>query len=242
MQIYDDPVFFKAYSRMDRSKYGLSAAGEWHQLEKLFPDVRGMTVLDLGCGYGWHSKYCAEHGAISVLGIDASRAMISEEEKRNPAPAVTYQVCTLEEYDYPAETYDLVISNLVLHYVENLTAVYRKVHAALKPDGIFLFNIEHPTFTAAPGQDWIWRDRTPDHWPVDRYFYPGQRETTFLGCTVKKYHHTLTQILGGLLECGFLLEAVEEAMPSEEMIPLMPDEMRRPMMLLVMGRKIRKRG
>ena len=237
MQIYDDPVFFKAYSQMDRSKYGLSAAGEWHQLEKLFPDVKGMTVLDLGCGYGWHSRYCAEHGAVSVLGIDASSAMISEAEKRNSASAVTYQVCTLEEYDYPAEFYDLVVSNLVLHYVEDLTAVYRKVYEALKPDGVFLFNIEHPTFTAAPGQDWIRRDGTPDHWPVDRYFYPEPRETTFLGCTVKKYHRTLTQILGGLLACGFTLEAVEEAMPSEEMIPLMPDEMRRPMMLLVKGRK-----
>ena len=237
MQIYDDPVFFKAYSQMERSRFGLPAAGEWHQLEKLFPDVRGMSVLDLGCGYGWHSKYCAEHGAASVLGIDASEAMISEAEKRNSAPAVTYKVCTLEDYDYPAGTCDLVVSNLVLHYVEDLTAVYRKVHTALKPDGVFLFNIEHPTFTAAPGQDWIYRDGTPEHWPVDQYFYPGERETTFLGCTVKKYHHTLTQILGGLLECGFALEAIEEAMPSEEMIRLMPDEMRRPMMLLVRGRK-----
>ena len=40
-----------------------------------------------------------------------------------------------------------------------------------------------------------------------------------------------------MLECGFTLEAVEEAMPPETMIPLMPDEMRRPMMLLVKGRK-----
>ena len=237
MQIYDDPVFFKAYSQMDRSKYGLSAAGEWHQLEKLFPDVKGMTVLDLGCGYGWHSRYCAEHGAVSVLGIDASSAMISEAEKRNSASAVTYQVCTLEEYDYPAETYDLVVSNLVLHYVDDLEGVYRKVNRTLKPDGIFLFNIEHPIFTASPGQDWVYRDGKPDHWPVDGYFYPGKRDTFFLGCHVMKYHHTLTQILGGLLACGFTLEAVEEAMPSEEMIPLMPDEMRRPMMLLVKGRK-----
>ena len=54
---------------------------------------------------------------------------------------------------------------------------------------------------------------------------------------MKKYHHTLTQILGGLLKVGFTLEAIEEAMPSEEMIPVMPDEMQRPMMLLVRGRK-----
>ena len=237
MHIYDDPTFFQAYSRMDRSRYGLSVAGEWYQLEKLFPDVKGMAVLDLGRGYGWHSRYCAERGAKSVLGIDASENMIAEARRRNPAKSVTYTVCTLEDYSYPTESFDFVLSNLVLHYVEDLAAVYRKVHQTLRSGGIFLFNIEHPAFTACPGQDWVYRDGKPDHWPVDGYFYPGKRDTFFLGCHVMKYHHTLTQILGGMLECGFTLEAVEEAMPPETMIPLMPDEMRRPMMLLVKGRK-----
>lgn len=50
-----------------------------------------------------------------------------------------------------------------------------------------------------------------------------------------KQHHTLTQILKGLLECGFRLNAVEEARPPEDMLdqPGMADELRRPMMLLV---------
>ena len=237
MSTYDAPDFFEAYSQMDRSRYGLSAAGEWHQLEKLFPDLTGAVVLDLGCGYGWHSRYCAEHGAASVLGIDASEAMITEAKRRNPVTGVDYHVCALEDYDYPSEVYDFVLSNLVLHYVGDLDEVYRKVHRTLKPGGVFLLNIEHPTFTACPGQDWIYKDGKPDHWPVDDYFYPGKRETSFLGCRVEKYHHTLTQILGGMLESGFTLEAIEEAKPSKEMLPSMPDEMRRPMMLLVKGKK-----
>ena len=64
---------------------------------------------------------------------------------------------------------------------------------------------------------------------------PGARKTRFLGCDVVKQHHTLTQILMGLLNNGFSMEAVEEAEPPEEMmhIPGMADELRRPMMLLV---------
>lgn len=63
--------------------------------------------------------------------------------------------------------------------------------------------------------------------------------TRFQGCEVIKQHHTLTQILMGLLNCGFTLEVVEEAQPSEEMleIPGMKDELRRPMMLLVRTKK-----
>ncbi len=70
---------------------------------------------------------------------------------------------------------------------------------------------------------------------MDRYFDPGERVTNFLGCRVTKQHHTLTQILNGLLANGFALEAVEEAQPPASMmdLPGMADEMRRPMMLLV---------
>ena len=52
--IYDNSEFFAAYAEMGRSKYGLKAAGEWHQLQPLFPKLQGKKVLDLGCGYGWH--------------------------------------------------------------------------------------------------------------------------------------------------------------------------------------------
>ena len=46
--------------------------------------------------------------------------------------------------------------------------------------------------------------------------------------------------MGGLLENGFVIEALEEAMPDPAMIdiPGMKDEMRRPMMLLVGAAKL----
>jgi len=229
MNHYDNPEFFAAYAQMSRSQQGLDGAGEWHQLQPLFPDMTGRDVLDLGCGYGWHCRYAADHDAGSVLGIDQSEMMIAEAKKRNDAPGITYRVCSLQEYDYPKESFDLAVSNLVLHYVEDLDAVYRRIHEILRPGGVFLMNIEHPTFTAGVNQQFS-ADGT---WPVDDYYYPGLRKTDFLGHTITKYHHTLTQILGGLLKAGFRIEAVEEAMPPEEWRAVMPDEMRRPMMLLV---------
>ena len=72
MNQYDNPEFFAEYAKMSRSQYGLEGAGEWHQLEPMFPELSGKAVLDLGCGYGWHCKYASDHGAASVLGIDQS--------------------------------------------------------------------------------------------------------------------------------------------------------------------------
>lgn len=226
---------------MDRSRKGLEGAGEWHQLKPMFPDLNGKTVLDLGCGYGWHCKYAVECGAKQVLGIDQSENMVRTAKEKNSAPEIQYEVCGIDEYSYPENTYDCVVSNLVLHYIEDLNEVYKNVHKALKENGVFIFNIEHPTFTGSAGQCWVCDEEgKPLYWPVDNYYYPGVRETIFLGQKVTKQHHTLTQILNGLLESGFRIEKIQEAMPSQDMldIPGMKDEMRRPMMLLVRAKKV----
>lgn len=146
--LYDNDNFFAAYQAMPRSQNGLAAAGEWHQLQSLFPPLAGKTVLDLGCGYGWHCEYAAQQGAASVLGIDASAKMITEARHAHALPQIRYEVGDLQGYEYPTETYDLVVSNLVLHYTAELPPLYAKIWRTLKPSGTFLFNIEHPTFTA----------------------------------------------------------------------------------------------
>lgn len=238
--VYDDKAFFDAYAQMARSRDGLQSAGEWRQLQPLFPPLRGKSVLDLGCGYGWHSKYAEEQGAASVLGLDLSERMVAEAQKRNSGANIIYKVCGVEEYEYPENSYDLVLSNLVLHYVADLDSVFKKVYQTLKTGGHFLFNIEHPVFTAGINEDWFYDEAgMPAAWPVDNYFYPGERQTVFLGRHVAKQHHTLTQILMGVVKARFVLEHVEEAQPSKEMLHIsgIKDEMRRPMMLLVRAGK-----
>ncbi len=211
----------------------MECAGEWHQLKPLFPDLKGKTVLDLGCGYGWHCKFAAENGAAQVLGIDLSEKMLAVARDKNTDEKIQYRHCGIEEYEYPESAWDLVVSNLALHYIADLDGVFRNVHKTLKSGGTFLFNIEHPVFTAGVNQEFA-SDGT---WPVVDYYYPGERKTNFLGCEITKQHHTLTQILMGLITNGFTLEAVEEAMPPEQWRSQMPWEMQRPMMLLVKARK-----
>ena len=242
MAIYDDRTFFESYAEMPRSRFGLGAAGEWAQFEKLLPrDMTGLDVLDLGCGYGWHCAYCASRGARSVLGLDPSEKMLARAREINAAPVIEYRRCAVEDFGWPESEFDLCVSNLALHYVEDLAPVFAGVCRALRPGGTFALNMEHPCFTSGVNEDWC-RDGSGRilHWPVDRYFEPGARKTLFCGCEVTKYHHTLTQILGGLLEAGFALAAVDEARPSPEMLAAdgaMHDELRRPMMLLVRAEK-----
>lgn len=240
---YDKKKFFEKYSQMERSVKGLEGAGEWHELKKMLPDFRGKRVLDLGCGFGWHCRYAAENGAQSVLGIDISENMLGEARRRTEDPRVEYRKISLEEYEYPENSFDAVISSLALHYVESFEDICRKVYRCLKPGGEFVFSAEHPIFTAYGSQDW-YRDEKGNivHWPVDRYFEEGKREAVFLGETMVKYHRTLTTYLGSLLKNGFQITGVVEPMPPESMmdIPGMGDELRRPMMLLVSARSTKE--
>ncbi len=238
---YDDADFFAKYSQMDRSQKGLEGAGEWETLRGMLPDFGGKRVLDLGCGYGWHCRYAVQHGAVEVLGIDLSERMLAAARERGEDPRIRYQRSAVEDLQLAPDSFDVVISSLMLHYLEDIPALFARVYDWLRPGGVLVFSAEHPIFTAAGSQDWVYRpDGTIDHFPVDRYFYEGRREACFLGEPVIKYHHTLTTYLRGLLEAGFTLTDLAEPQPPERMresIPGMQDEMRRPMMLIVRAQK-----
>lgn len=237
---YDDPFFFEQYGRMNRSQNGLEGAGEWQTLRPLLPDFAGKRVLDLGCGYGWHCIYAAEHGAAAVTGIDLSEKMLSVAKKKTRFPQVRYLRMAIEDMEFAEDSFDIVLSSLALHYVLSFDAVAEKVVRCLKPGGSFVFSAEHPLFTAYGTQDWYYDGQGKIlHFPVDNYFYEGKRTANFLGQQVTKYHKTLTTYLEGLLKNGFTIQHVVEPQPPENMMHLegMRDEMRRPMMLIVSALK-----
>lgn len=238
---YDNEAFFESYSNMPRSKEGLPAAGEWHALEQLLPDFSQKRVLDLGCGYGWHCIYAAAHGAKKVIGTDISANMLKVAREKTTSPLVDYVQIAMEDIAYPACTFDIVLSSLAFHYVKDIEPLYKKVFGLLTPGGAFIFSAEHPVFTAQGPQCWVEDAKGAyAHWPVDGYFLEGAREALFLGTKVTKYHRTLTSYVQGLLDAGFELRALCEPQPAQHMletIPGMQNELRRPMLLLLLAHK-----
>ncbi len=237
---YDDNIFFQKYSQMSRSQHGLDGAGEWGTLKKLLPDFMGKQVLDLGCGYGWHCIYAMENGASSVVGVDISHKMLEVAKEKTGFPQVEYKCCAIEDVDFPKDSFDIILSSLAFHYIEDYESLIKSLHKMLKPDGTLVFTVEHPTFTAHGTQDWHYDEQGKIlHFPVDNYYYEGKRTAVFLGEKVTKYHRTLTTYLNTLLANSFVLNQIVEPQPPESMmdIPGMKDEMRRPMMLIVSARK-----
>lgn len=238
---YDNKDFFKVYSEFPRSAKGLKAAGEWPDFQKLLPNFKDKRVLDIGCGFGWHDFYAAKCGASSVLGIDLSENMLKVANEKNHYSNVHFKRMPMEEIDFPQNSFDVVISSLALHYTPDFDNIFQRVDNCLVSGGDFVFSVEHPTFTAAGAEDWLYDENGEiSAWPVDNYFFEGKRVTNFLGEKVVKYHKTLTTYLNTLLKHNFELTGVVEPTPPQrliESVPGMKEELRRPMMLIISAKK-----
>jgi SAM-dependent methyltransferase len=238
--IYDNPDFFQEYSRMDRSLHGLAGAAEWPSLRSLLPDLRGARILDLGCGFGWFSRWAREQGAQSVLGFDVSENMLKRAIEMTSDDAIVYRKFDLEQTELPEAGFDLVFSSLALHYVENLGRVFRSVFRALVPGGWLIFSTEHPIYTAPRRPNWLIQNDGHRIWPIDQYLAEGSRVTDWLTKGVIKQHRTIGTTVNLLVRSGFALTHLDEWGPADDQIAAHPEwaEHRdRPMFLLVAARK-----
>ncbi len=238
--MYDDPTFFEGYSQLRRSTEGLAGAPEWPALRALLPDVRGLRVVDLGCGFGWFSRWARAHGAAQVLGLDLSSNMLDRARSSTADDAITYRQADLEELHLPAAAFDLAFSSLALHYVEDLGRLLNVIHGALTSAGHLVCSIEHPIYMASRHPDWLRGADGQRTWPVDSYQREGRRTTNWLAPGVVKYHRTLGTTLNLLIREGFSLRRVEEYGPTDAQVaqhPALAEERERPMFLMIAAQR-----
>jgi ubiquinone/menaquinone biosynthesis C-methylase UbiE len=237
--IYDNNDFFRQYSRIDRSLHGLAGAPEWPSLRRMLPDLRGAKILDLGCGFGWFSRWAREQNAQSVLAVDVSENMLKKAIDMTSDDGVVFERLDLEEVEFPQEQFDLVFSSLALHYVENLAHAFNVVYRALVSGGSFIFSTEHPIYTAPRHPQWFIQNDGYRTWPVDQYLAEGFRVTDWLTEEVVKQHRTIGTTVNLLVRAGFTLTHLEEWGPDDDQVAAHPEwsEHRdRPMFLLISAR------
>jgi cyclopropane-fatty-acyl-phospholipid synthase len=98
---------------------------------------KGMSLLDIGCGWGGLARHAAEHYGCRVVGIT-----ISEEQRRYGADAsrgLPVEI-RLQDYRELSEQFDRVVSVGMLEHVgpKNYPQYMRKVFHTLRQGGVFL--------------------------------------------------------------------------------------------------------
>jgi SAM-dependent methyltransferase len=104
----------------------------------LLGDVRGKTVLDLGCGTGETLVPLAKRGA-NVIGIDISPDLIQLAGQRlsSYGVAATLQVGSAYAIELPDESVDVVFSMALLHHLD-LPPARKEIYRILRPGGLFI--------------------------------------------------------------------------------------------------------
>ena len=238
--IYDDEAFFEGYSSLARSVEGLDGAPEWPALRALLPDLPGLRVLDLGCGFGWFCRWARQQGAAHVVGIDVSERMLARSRATTHDAAITYTRADMERLELSMESFDVAYSSLALHYIKDLNGLMAEVYRSLVSGGRLVFSVEHPICTAPADPNWSLDAEGRKTWPVDGYLDEGPRSTNWLAKGVIKQHRTLATYINILLRCGFAISHVKEWGPTEAQIasrPTLADEHQRPPFLLVAARR-----
>eukprot|EP01132_Coremiostelium_polycephalum_P005013 gene5013-6242_t len=207
------------------------------EMEKQLPNLNGVDLVELGCGFGTFAKRLLEKGLKSYVGIDLSKNMVEESKKLNESdPRASFQNCSVEDYDYPTGTLDVVVSSYVLQLVKDYQGVIEKVYKSLKPGGKFIFTVTHPIKTA--GDELIWHKDENGNvkgWVVNDFHKEGLRETAFIVDRYFVFHRTTETYVNALLKTGFKLEYLGEPLPD---LNSMPEEFRplfdhKPIMLLL---------
>lgn len=225
--IYDNEVFYEGYKEIRNRKVNANILFEIPALFSLLPKLEGKRVLDLGCGYGEHCKMFVESGAEWVTGIDISEKMLKVACEENSNPYIEYINMPMEDIELLArdgKKYDLVVSSLAFHYVEDFAGVVRNIYSLLEEGGEFVFSQEHPLNTSHQGGDRWTRDENGQklYLNLANYGIECERESTWFVDNVKKYHRTFSTIINTLIEAGFVVEKIIEPFPTDEILKEYP--------------------
>src|SRR5262245_54631977 len=107
-------------------------------------DVRGLTVLDLGCGTGRHALWLARQGA-HVTALDFSVGMLAGARRKAGTDAVRFVVHDLHDrLPFVDAAFDLVVSGLVLEHLRELGGFFREARRVLNTGGRAVVSAMHP--------------------------------------------------------------------------------------------------
>ncbi|WP_261396995.1 class I SAM-dependent methyltransferase [Photobacterium rosenbergii] len=182
-------------------------------LQAMLPALNDNDVLDLGCGSGVYAQFLLEQGAKHVTCIDYSEEMVQLVASKAEKAALTDKVVAYAQdlsKGLPKEkdaSVDLVISPLMVHYLEDLNPLFSDVHRVLRVGGSFVFSTHHPfaDFECTQSGNYFERELVQEEW-----------NTVGKPVQVSFYRRSLTEIMNALTQNGLVITQLSEGEVSEK--------------------------
>jgi len=174
---------------------------------KLFGDVSGKKMLDIGCGSGHSLKYHGDNNAAELWGLDISKKQIENANNYltecGYAPKLTNAPMEAE-CGIPKDYFDFVYSIYAIGWTTDLQGTFNRIASYLKKDGIFIFSWKHPLHHCVIVEE----DKL-----IFKNDYFDELWFTYLldGCDITLCNRKISTYINALAKAGFVVEQMVEA-------------------------------
>lgn len=160
-------------------------------------EVRGRSVLELGCGTGRHTAWLVQGGA-DVTALDFSEGMLAKARARRGVAAVRFLVHDLgQPLPFADNEFDIAVSGLVLEHLRDLNLFFGEARRVLKPGGRAIISAMHPAMMLRGTQA--------------QFTDPGSGELIRPG----SFPHQISDYAMSAIRAGFQLEHLTEHVVDE---------------------------
>lgn len=171
----------------------------------LLGELTGTNAIEMGCGGAQFGLAVAERGA-DVTGVDISEAQL--EHARNLADEREQEIELVEEsvtdmQSIADEAYDLAFSAWAFQWVEDLRACFEEAYRVLKPDGRFVFSVDHPYYKILDAETHEFEKSYFDESPRRTYSENFDAEMVV-------YRRKVSEVVNLLIDTGFVFEEMRE--------------------------------
>jgi malonyl-CoA O-methyltransferase len=177
---------------------------EGPEVTRALGEVRGLDVLDVGCGTGRHAVELARAGA-RVTGVDFSSGMLEKARAKPGAEGVRFvHQDASGVLPFAARAFDRVISCLVLDHVRDVAGFFGELRRVCRDDGFIVTSVMHPAMMLKGVQARFTDPRTGEKvWPQS---VPNQ----------------ICDYVMGALAAGLRVKALSEHTVGEEVVARAP--------------------
>ncbi len=139
----------------------MSDSGDFFHRTQIDPNVykiigvpKNKTIYDLGCGNGYIARNLARKEA-KVFASDASSELIKLAKENSKGLNINYSVRDASDFGgFTEGQFDVVVMNMVIHYIKDLDTLFKGISKILKKNGLFVFSTNHPFRPGHPYSEW----------------------------------------------------------------------------------------
>ncbi|MBM3230679.1 class I SAM-dependent methyltransferase [Candidatus Pacearchaeota archaeon] len=175
-------------------------------MRKILKEIsKNKKILDLGCGSGIRTKKLFSLNPRKIVGLDLSPELIKI--AKNNFSEIEFHSGDAKKTGFKNSEFDIINSDLMVHYFKSLNPLFKEVGRILKPKGYFVFSMHHPIYEVTKRE----KEKNKTKYLLEPYFHNELYKWKMLeGMELISYHHTFEDIFSSLKQNGFVIDELIE--------------------------------